>query len=493
MWEAVCAGTLQSPNINEKIKMDTINSARTIYRRKFLGVVGALAGTLGISPDAAAAPPAMKQERKSGNVKEFGATGDGKTDDTVAIQRAIDAGDGYVYFPKGEYRITRTLVVELARTGFTSLKGDGSAEIVMEGAGPAIKLVGTHFKSADPWNFADEVWKKERMPMVDNLAITGAHPEAVGVEAVGTMQMTLTRLFIRNVLHAIHLTGNNRNIVISACHLYQNRGVGVYYDDVNLHQSNIVGCHISYNDGGGIVSRGGNVRNIQITGCDIESNMGKDVSSGANVLIDCSTSAVGTAEVAITGCSIQHNNESPDSANIRIFGRGKPGPSPIPEPWGNVTITGNILSDVMVNLHLRECRGVAVSGNTFWSGFRYNLLMEGCRSVVFGSNVFDFNVNYTDRTEAGNAVVVKGCEDCTITGLHITNAPGTTPVVVEDCRRMNISACTILDSGEVGLVLKKVSKSIVSGCLIRNDLRPSGFMPLKTIECSGNLITNNVA
>ena len=69
------------------------------------------------------------------------------------------------------------------------------------------------------------------------------------------MELTITRVHVRKVLHAIHLVGNNRNIILSDCHLYENGGIGVFYDNVNLHQSNIVGCHISYNDGGGIVSR----------------------------------------------------------------------------------------------------------------------------------------------------------------------------------------------------------------------------------------------
>jgi hypothetical protein len=46
------------------------------------------------------------------NVKDFGATGDGSTNDTVAIQAAIDslsATGGVLYFPFGTYKIARTV------------------------------------------------------------------------------------------------------------------------------------------------------------------------------------------------------------------------------------------------------------------------------------------------------------------------------------------------------------------------------------------------
>jgi len=42
----------------------------------------------------------------SANVTDFGATGDGITDDTVAIQAAIDSGVASVYFPEGTYLVT---------------------------------------------------------------------------------------------------------------------------------------------------------------------------------------------------------------------------------------------------------------------------------------------------------------------------------------------------------------------------------------------------
>jgi hypothetical protein len=45
------------------------------------------------------------------NVKDFGATGDGSTNDTVAIQAALDSATagGVVYFPPGQYRIARNI------------------------------------------------------------------------------------------------------------------------------------------------------------------------------------------------------------------------------------------------------------------------------------------------------------------------------------------------------------------------------------------------
>jgi hypothetical protein len=396
---------------------------------------------------------------------------DGTADATDAIQDLVNGSVGRIELPPGTFRLSRTIEVDLARVGYTAFTGSPASKLVMTAAGPAIRFRGSHFKSADPAGFSDQTWSKERMPLVQGIAIEGGHTEADGIEAVGTMQLTVSQVHLRQLRHAIHLVENNRNVIIEACHIYQNRGIGIFYDNVNLHQSNIVGCHISYCDQGGIVSRQGNVRNIHITGCDIESNMSAESPPTANVFIDCRGSLYGTAEVAITGCTIQHNDQGPQSSNIRLIGRSDPSASSGRVQEGHVTITGNVLSDVQTNVWLESCRGVTLSGNTFWMGFEHNLLIEDCSHVVMAANNFDRNprYDYGRSLQAKNQLVIRDSRDCTLTGMHIAhvwNSPAA--LTLENCDRFNVSGLTILDC-EVGLRLKNVSRSLFSGCLIRDD------------------------
>ena len=206
-------------------------------------------------------------------VRDFGAIGDGLTDDTEAIQHAIDDGDGHLEFPRGEYRISRTLMVDLQKRSRSSIGGaGGTAKIVMHGPGPAIFLNATHAKTADPTGFRPEEWQHERMPTIDGIEIEGRHPEADGIQIVGVMQPTLTRVLIRQVRTAVYVTDRARNIVINGCHFYHNTGVGVHLDKVNLHQTIIADSHISYCRRGGIRIEDSEIRNLQITGNDIEYN-----------------------------------------------------------------------------------------------------------------------------------------------------------------------------------------------------------------------------
>jgi len=432
----------------------------------------------GVTSVAPPVPPSVR------TVRDFGAVGDAAADDTAAFQKAVDAGVGDIVLPRGRYRLTRPVVIDLNRVGPTAVWGTGTATLVMAGPGPALRFIGTHEGTAAPRTVKPNVWERQRSPAAVGFEIVGAHADACGIEAAGTMQLTLDRLTIRKTLHAVHLVKRNRNVIVTACHLYENRGVGLFLDDVDLHQINVTGSHISYNGGGGIVVRAGNVRNLQVTGCDIEGNMDADGPPTANVLLDSTGGKGGSGEVAIVGCTLQHANSAPGSANVRIIGRDAGG-----VVRGNILIADNVLSDVQVNVQIAKARGVSIVGNTFWKGFAHNLLVEDTQGLVVGPNLFDRAPSYQGGETSANAILLRRCADATLTGLHVTDVRGgPAGVVLQDCWRCNLSGLTILDCDGPGLLLRNVSDSRVSGCLIRRGDAPKDWAPVVVVGGEGNTV-----
>ncbi|MCP5109496.1 MAG: hypothetical protein GY953_01535, partial [bacterium] len=369
------------------------------------------------------------------------------------------SGEGEVRLAAGRYRLTKTVVIDLDRVGPLSLSGAGVATVIMDGPGPAFRFIGTHAGTASPETVKENVWLRQRAPLIDGIEIVGRHPRAIGIELEGTMQATLTRLVIRRALHAIRLTGRNRNIIISECHLYENRGAGILMEKLNLHQVNISNSHISYNGGGGVVARESEIRNLHIGSCDIESNMDPDGPPTANVLIDVRKGSV--REGAIVGSTLQHNHNSPRSANIRLVGSAD-----APLKAGYFSISGNALSDVMVNIHLRHVRGVSIMGNSLWKGFAHDLLVEGSSNIVVGPNLFDRNPDYRPADSA-NGIVFRDSADCTLNGLHINGSLSErAALLIERCRRIHISGATIFNFRGAGVWLDETEGSRVSNSLI---------------------------
>ena len=76
--------------------------------------------------------------RESISVKDFGAAGDGKTDDTAAFQRAIAAGRGkLILIPAGRYILNGLLKIDSSNT---VLRGDGSSRTTLVFQTPGDKL-----------------------------------------------------------------------------------------------------------------------------------------------------------------------------------------------------------------------------------------------------------------------------------------------------------------------------------------------------------------
>lgn len=120
---------------------------RDFTRRAALGGLGVLGGASLIgecAPSGEPRPRSADPDRAAGtfDVREFGAEGDGSTDDTSAVQAAVNAaaesGDGApVCFPEGRYRVRRISV-----PGGVSLTGTTVDRSVIQGTGDGAVIEG---------------------------------------------------------------------------------------------------------------------------------------------------------------------------------------------------------------------------------------------------------------------------------------------------------------------------------------------------------------
>lgn len=440
------------------------------------------------------------------NVRDFGAMGDGVYDDTDAIRHAINDGDGELEFPRGLYRITSTIVLDLKATSRFTIHGTGgTAKILMHGPGPAFELRGTHTTSADPLSFRPEEWLHERMPTISSIEIEGHHPEADGVLIQGVMQPTLTGVLIRGVRHAVRITERARNVLLSHCHFYYNTGINVFLDRVNLHQVIISGCHISYARLGGIRIEDSEIRNLEITGNDIEYNNNRahkvpdaDGIPTAEIYIDCGERGT-VREVTISSNTIQATY-SPNGCNIRMIGTA----TPESQKAGMCCISGNVIGSQNTNVHLTSVRGVTIEGNYIYSGHHRNFLAEHCKSLVIGANCFGHNPDYKDK-ELCTGIRLVDCADCTMTGVQIQDAQagehtvaGVVPIErqglieVIRSRNLNLTGVQVLEGTPVAMYFEDCSNVLMTGCSVLDTrAEPQTTTAIEWRGTgSGNLIAN---
>lgn len=165
------------------------------------------------------------------DVRSFGATGDGETDDTAAIQAAIDqtaeAGGGTVRFPVGRYRVTQlewrrgvNLIGDITGRG-----GDDLGSEIVQADGATDSLI-----VSDPGLSGDEYFHWSAM---ENLRLTGA-ADGSGRDGVTVRSRTGENFRIHRVLasgfprHGIALTRGGAPTTISDIHVFGNGEAGVY-------------------------------------------------------------------------------------------------------------------------------------------------------------------------------------------------------------------------------------------------------------------------
>jgi RNase P/RNase MRP subunit p29 len=424
---------------------------------------------------------------------EFGAKGDGKTDDTQALQRAIDEGGGVLELAKGSYLISAPLVLDTTQRGYVGVRGaQGTTRIVMTGPGPAFRVIGDHHGTADPASFEEHTWERERFPVLQGFEVHGRHPEADGIQLLRTVQCTIQNVLIRECRYGIHLVERNRNPMIANSHIYNCSDSGIFFDAVNLHQAIIIGNHISYCARAGIRQFNGDVHNIQITGNDIEYNAGYEDGPSGEILLEVPDDGL-ISEYTIASNTLQAKSFN-SGANIIMTGRAMPDDSPIRV----VSITGNVIGDRNKNIVMQYAqRAITISANTMYTGMEASIDLGNCSQVAITGNTINHSPWQRNKGDL-NGVLLEDCEDCTITGNILTGlAYGDDTrggaVTLTRCSGIAVSDCQILSPLHRGVYLEDATLCrIANNTIIERREEPTMITGIHvTGNSRDNLVQHN--
>lgn len=168
------------------------------------------------------------------NVKTYGATGDGTTDDTLSLQEAIDATPSFatLFLPVGTYKITATLIVS------DHIRLLGAGGYLAPGATPsATAIVMT----------TDNTTAISQTNHPGYLTIEGIHIVNTGLQASGKGINALGSIILRFVyvdgfydgIYVDALTGDPYNVYIESSTAHDCTRAGLYLDGkVNNFQLN---------------------------------------------------------------------------------------------------------------------------------------------------------------------------------------------------------------------------------------------------------------
>jgi hypothetical protein len=163
------------------------------------------------------------------DVRSYGALGDGKTNDTFAIRRAIDylsgVGGGQLYFPEGRYLHDDILVI----TSNISLLGEGEGSILI-GTNPSkaaiifdhashcsasmLVMESSAIKRSNLQNSADLVLNSSHDCLVSHIVINGSASAGILVNKSNDVEIVSNK--IRGTLaDGIHVVGGASKVLVS--------------------------------------------------------------------------------------------------------------------------------------------------------------------------------------------------------------------------------------------------------------------------------------
>ena len=134
-------------------------------------------------------------------------------------------------------------------------------------------------------------------------------------------------------------------------------------------------------------------------------------------------------------------------------------------------VTGNHISNQEVNVHLKNCRGVVLSGNSLALSHRRNLLIEGSRHVVVGPHALDHNPDYRQTADVVDGITLRGCDGCSLNGVLVEGAVAGDEkaggaIELIDCRETTVSGCQVFEPRWRGIYVAGCRNTRITGCTV---------------------------
>ena len=402
------------------------------------------------------------------SVKDFGAVGDGVVDDTAAIQAAIDASySKKLFFPRGEYKITSTLIVDVyTNAGVNNLGvhlfGEAMGPVSGTLSGTRLKIVG----SIDGINVRNTTASPgDAKIIIEDMMIYGDGADSSG--GSGIIANLANNLLLRNLWiqefrnHGIYLYRCFCSAV-EDCTILRCRVWGIWaneaYNLSSLRRLKIYGCGRSYSSTGqgslhlsgpGNENLGVIIDNVDVSyaGLSAYQLFKRNNSSLTSIVVSGGTATVTTStahglatgnQVGVVGASVDLNLNSVYAKTITVTGANT-FTFTTSAVNGTYTESTLIIGPASYGFVINETRGLVLHGYS-------EDTIGPALYLGTGTTGFEVTGGYWQGTEAGGVIILDSVNKGRIGGMYL-NGSGAHLYVSNSAGPSDVNVCSNIQLG----------------------------------------------